>query len=44
MNRPSGFVKLTFFMLGISSLIGWNAVLTALDYFAGKYPDYDVYF
>ena len=25
--------KFTFFVFGVSSLSGWNAILTALDYF-----------
>lgn len=31
------FYKLTFIVLGISSLIGWNAVLSAFPYFANAY-------
>lgn len=27
------FSKFAFFVFGVSSLSGWNAVLTALDYF-----------
>ncbi|EGR31160.1 nucleoside transporter family protein, putative [Ichthyophthirius multifiliis] len=30
--------KITFMFLGASSLIGWNAVLTALDFFSNRYP------
>lgn len=32
-----------FLLNGISSLLGWNAVLSALDYFAYVYEDYSVY-
>ena len=32
-----------FFVNGINSLLGWNAVLAALDYFNERYPDYGVY-
>jgi hypothetical protein len=27
------FIKSAFFVFGVSSISGWNAVLTALDYF-----------
>lgn len=32
-----------FFCNGITSLLGWNAVLSSLDYFANAYPNYNVY-
>lgn len=32
-----------FFVNGITILVGWNAVLTSLDYFATVYPSYNVY-
>ena len=38
------FGKTTFFFLGLSSLIGWNAILIGLDYFTRKFPDYDYSF
>lgn len=30
-------VKFTFFINGVSALLGWNAVLTSLDYFNSVY-------
>ncbi|KAL4478417.1 hypothetical protein ABPG74_006652 [Tetrahymena malaccensis] len=30
--------KITFVFLGIASLAGWNAMLTAFDFFGAKYP------
>ncbi|EAS00442.1 equilibrative nucleoside transporter family protein (macronuclear) [Tetrahymena thermophila SB210] len=30
--------KITFILLGIASLIGWNAILTALSFFSTYYP------
>lgn len=33
----STFRKFTFTMLGISSLIGWNAILTTLSFFIKKF-------
>jgi hypothetical protein len=32
-----------FFLNGINSLLGWSAVLAALDYFANCFKDYNVY-
>lgn len=32
-----------FFINGVNALIGWNAVLAALDYFADSFADYNVY-
>ena len=32
-----------FFINGVSSLLGWNAVLAALDYFGDSYMEYNVY-
>mmetsp|Transcript_49304 Transcript_49304/g.56795 ORF Transcript_49304/g.56795 Transcript_49304/m.56795 type:complete len:427 (-) Transcript_49304:177-1457(-) len=37
------FAVLYFYLQGIGSLLGWNAVLTAYDFFAVQYPDYNVY-
>jgi len=28
-------------LLGISGLIGWNAVLTSFDFYTTQYPDYN---
>lgn len=36
--------KITFFLLGVASLMSWNAVLTGLDFFASKFTNYNVYF
>lgn len=37
-ESPTLFAKFAFFVFGVSSLSGWNAVLTALDYFGNQYP------
>lgn len=36
--------RLTFLFLGLSSLIGWNAILIGLDYFQSRYENYNVSF
>lgn len=36
--------KITFFFIGVASLVGWNAILTGLDFFTSKFPDYDYSF
>lgn len=33
---------ITFFLNGISSLLGWNVILTAFDYFGAAFPNYAV--
>ena len=38
----SPLLKLNFLLLGISTLISFNAVLGALDYFISAFPDNDV--
>ncbi len=35
--------NIVFFMNGILSLLGWNAILTSFSYFAYQYDGYDVY-
>ena len=35
--------KFTFLFNGISSLLGWNAVLATFDFYAAQYPDDNVY-
>ena len=35
--------KFTFLLNGISSLLGWNAILSSFDFYAGRYPDNNVY-
>jgi hypothetical protein len=37
------FIKFTFFVFGVSSISGWNAVLTALDYFDEQYKGIALY-
>ena len=32
-----------FFLNGVTSLLGWNVILTSLDYFHYVYEDYNVY-
>ena len=34
---------LIFFVNGINSLLGWNAVLAALDYFAQRFKNFNIY-
>jgi hypothetical protein len=38
------FIKFTFFAFGVSSISGWNAVLTAMDYFDEQYPGINISF
>ena len=42
-NFPRSLGHLQFLLLGITSLLGYNAVMNTLDYFASKY-NYNVYF
>lgn len=35
--------KFTFLINGISSLLGWNAVLATFDFYAAQYPEGNVY-
>jgi equilibrative nucleoside transporter 1/2/3 len=44
MIKITAFHRLTFMMLGISSLIGWNAVLNSFSFFSQKYAPYNVVF
>lgn len=43
MEKDTGKTVLIFTVNGINSLLGWNAVLAALDYFAGAFPAYNIY-
>ena len=43
-NHIPFFGKTTFFFLGISALVGWNAILIGLDFFTKKFPDYNYSF
>jgi hypothetical protein len=40
-DKHHTFTKIVFFIFGVSSLSGWNAVLTALDFFSTKYDGLD---
>jgi len=40
----STLVKAYFLWMGITSLLGYNAILGSLDYFAGNFSAYNVYF
>ena len=42
-NSIPGIAKLNFICVGVSALIGWNSILTALDFFSSKLP-YNVNF
>lgn len=45
-NEPKSDLVAKFYFLiqGMGTLIGWNAVVNGLDYFAEKYPQYDTDF
>ncbi|CAD8054442.1 unnamed protein product [Paramecium sonneborni] len=43
-KKSQFFQKIFFFILGVSSLSGWNAILTGLSYFADQYDGRNVYF
>ena len=43
-NRVPFFGKTTFFFLGVSALVGWNAILIGLDFFTRKFPDFNYSF
>ena len=34
---------MVFFLNGINALLGWNAVVAALDYFQASFMDYNIY-
>lgn len=36
------FTKATFYMNGVSSLLGWNVILSAFDFFQNAFPGRDV--
>lgn len=36
--------KINFFLLGLATLIGWNAVLSSIDFYSSKFPDYNISF
>lgn len=39
--RSDTIAKLYFTVQGIGTLISWNGILTGLDYFSGRYKNYD---
>lgn len=45
-SRPQNeaFAKLYFTLEGAGTLISWNAILNGLDYFTGKFPEYNADF
>ena len=43
-SSPDSFGLLYFTVQGIGALIAWNAVLTGLDYFDDKFPEFSVNF
>ncbi|CAD8142943.1 unnamed protein product [Paramecium octaurelia] len=43
-KKSQVFQKIFFFILGVSSLSGWNAILTGLSYFADQFEGRNVYF
>lgn len=40
----SRFAQFYFFSMGIGSLLAWNTILTAVDYFQVSYPSHDIPF
>lgn len=36
--------KINFLLLGLATLIGWNAVLSSIDFFTSKFPEYNISF
>lgn len=43
MEQDTTKTIIIFFINGINSLLGWNAVLAALDYFHDAFPAYNIY-
>lgn len=41
--QDTGTTILIFLVNGINSLLGWNAVLAAFDYFQNSFKDYNIY-
>jgi len=43
-RQMTTLAKLNFFLLGLATLIGWNAVLSSIDFFSSKFTDYNISF
>lgn len=43
-RQGSVLAKYSFLLLGLVSLLGWNGILTSMDYFSDNFPDYNVAF
>jgi hypothetical protein len=43
MSKDEKSTVLIFFINGVESLLAWNAVLAAFDFFANSFKDYNVY-
>ncbi|KAL4437729.1 hypothetical protein ABPG74_012404 [Tetrahymena malaccensis] len=43
-NNPNFLEKLNYAFLGVSGVLGWNAVLTSLQYFDDQFQNYDISF
>jgi hypothetical protein len=43
MEADTSKTIIIFFINGINSLLGWNAVLAALDYFQASFPAFNIY-
>jgi hypothetical protein len=43
MEKDRTSTIIIFFINGINSLLGWNAVLVSLDYFADSFVGYNIY-
>jgi hypothetical protein len=39
---PSMIVSFNFLMLGVAALTAWNGILSAMDFFADCFPDYNI--
>lgn len=43
-SQMTGLAKINFLLLGLATLIGYNAVLSSIDFFSSKFPDYNISF
>ena len=43
-DKMTSLAKMNFLLLGLATLIGWNAVLSSIDFFSLKFPDYNISF
>lgn len=43
-NKITLLAKINFLLLGLATLIGWNAVLSSIDFYSSKFPEYNISF